>query len=268
MNQLLKVVAIGIFSLASIVGYSQEEEKVPVTIPLKEAIEKKIVKVSITGAAQHALFHEVLDRDGVHYGKCMAIVLDSKIDSLVLLRIDSGTELIPIDSTFQTMIVTKTADFPLYPEEVYLTRFYAMCGQIHDAPPVYGVEYGLGELSDSTTVKLARYFEANFIQNMIGQHALWAYTDNADFLELQKYGADSLNIELTKKILNDLSIVAALNKNDKPEIIEIETEEVPKDDGTIQVNKFLIYVVGGIVLVLFITTFYLLFRRRKSEGTV
>jgi hypothetical protein len=132
-----------------------------------------------------------------------------------------------------------------------------MCGQIHDDPPYIESTYMVGELADSNTVKLALYFEKNFIQNMIGQHALWAYTDEADLKELEKYGADSLTIALTKNILNDLSIKTTLNT-------EKQTEEVLPDD-TVTVSKILIYGTGGLVLLLLTTTIYLLFRSRKND---
>lgn len=56
------------------------------------------------------------------------------------------------------MIVTKTVELPLYPNQTYATRFYAMCGQIHDDPPHFKSTYMVGELADSNTVKLALYF--------------------------------------------------------------------------------------------------------------
>ncbi len=98
-------------------------------------------------------------------------------------------------------------------------------------------------------------FEKNFIQNMIGQHALWAYTNKANLKELGKYGADSLTIALTNNILNDLSIKTTLNA-------EKQTEEVLPDD-TFKVSKILIYGTGGLVLLLLTTTIYLLFRRKN-----
>jgi hypothetical protein len=188
----------------------------------------------------------------------MAIILKSNIDSLILLKIECGTELIPFDSSFQTMIVTKTVELPLYPDQSYATRFYAMCGQIHDGAPYIESTYKVGELSDSNTVKLAKYFEKHFIQNMIGQHALWAYTDEADLKELEKYGADSLSIDLTKNILNELSLKTTLNN-------EKQTKEV-LSDNTIKVNKIIIYSIGVLVLLLLITTIYLLFRRRYKNS--
>lgn len=131
-----------------------------------------MLDLNISGAGDPRVYLDIIDRDGVHYGKCMSIVLKSKIDSLILLTIDCGTELIPLDSSFQNMIVTKTIELPLLLNEKYTTKFYAMCGQIHDHPPHIAMPYVVGDLSDNNTVKLARYFEENFIQNMIRQHAL------------------------------------------------------------------------------------------------
>jgi hypothetical protein len=257
-NQKLKILLTVIAVMTTLLSFGQEQQnKKPTVLPINEAIEKGLLELKISGASDPRIFDEVVDRDGVHFGKCMAIVLKSNIDSLVLLRIDCGTELIPFDTTFQTMIVTKTVELPLYPNQTYATRFYAMCGQIHDGAPYIESTYKVGELSDSNTVKLAKYFEKNFIQNMIGQYALWAYTDEADLKELEKYGADSLTIDLTKNILNKLSIKTTLN-NEK----QIE-ETLP--DNTIKVSKILIYSTGGLVLLLLITTIYLLVRKRRND---
>jgi hypothetical protein len=257
-NEKLKTLLTVIAVMTTLLSFGQEQQnKKPTVLPINEAIDKGLLELKISGASDPRIFHEVVDRDGVHFGKCMAIILKSNIDSLVLLKIDCGTELIPFDTTYQTMIVTKTVELPLYPNQTYATRFYAMCGQIHDDPPHIESTYIVGELSDSNTVKLVQYFEKNFIQNMIGQHALWAYTDEADFIELEKYGADSLTIALAQNILNDLSIKTTLNS-------EKQTEEV-LPDNTITVSKYLIYGSGGLVLLLLTTTIYLLIRRRRND---
>jgi hypothetical protein len=237
-----------------------ENSKKPVVLPIAEAIEKKLLEFEISGASDPRTFNEVVDRNGDHFGKCMAIVMKSNIDSVILVKIDCGTELIPQDSTFQTMIVTKTVELPLYPRQTYATRFYAMCGQIHDAPPFLGSLYEVGGMADSNTVKLAQYFDKQFMQNMIGQHALWAYTDKADFKELEKYGADSLTIAMTTKILDDLSIKTNLNKGKNGK------DTLPDNaiNNTITINIIIVYIAAGILILLLITTSYLLLRKSKN----
>jgi hypothetical protein len=261
-NLNLKYFLIVIAFMTTLATFGQEDQnKKPTVLPIKVAIDKGLLELKISGASDPRLFYEMVDKDGVHYGKCMAIILKSNIDSLILLKIESGTELIPFDSTFQTMIVTKTVELPLYPSQTYATRFYAMCGQIHDAPPHIESLYKFGELADSNTVKLSKYFDKNFIQSMIAQHALWAYTDNADFKELEKYGADSLTIALTADILNDLSIETTLNP--KKQTIDSSPEK------TIQVSPIFYYGTIVFVIILLTTTIYLLLKkRRRNEPSV
>jgi hypothetical protein len=240
-------------------GQSKNENK-PSVIPINDAIDKKMLEFKISGTSDPRIFYEIVDRDGVHFGKCMAIILKSNIDSLVLLKIDCGIELIPFDTTFQTMIVTKSVELPLYPGKTYATRFYAMCGQLHDDPPYIESTYKIGELSDSNTVKLAQYFEKNYIQDMTGQHALWAYTDKADFKELEKYGADSFSIALTSKILNDLSIETSLNPNIRT------TDKLPEE--TIQVSKIVFIGTAAILIILLTSTLYLLVKKRTRDEPI
>ncbi len=189
--------------------------KKPPVVPINEAIDKGMLELKICGAFDPRFFYEVLDREGVHYGKCMAIVLKSNIDSFVLVKLDCGTLLIPADSIVQEMLVTHNAEFPLYPGQTYSTRFYAMCAQLHNRAPNVETTFRIGEMADSSLLKLANYLDANYIQNMLGQHALWAVTDQADFEVLKNYGADSNSILKTKEILSNLNIETKLTVGEK-----------------------------------------------------
>lgn len=260
-NKLMALLTV-ITVMITFLSFGQEQEyRKPSVLQINEAIDKGLLEIEISGASDSRVFHEIIDNDGVHFGKCMAITLKSNIDTLVLLKLDAGTELIPFDSTFQTMIVTKSIELPLYPGQTYTTRAYAMCGQIHDAPPYIGSIYEVGLQADSNTVRLAQYFDEYFIQNMIGQHALWAYTDGADLKDLEKYGADSLSIALTTNILNNLSIKTTLNAEEEVE------EQIEEDSlkNTIEVDVILIYISGSLLFILLISTIYLIFRRKRSN---
>jgi hypothetical protein len=248
-------------SITNLFGQEKKDRSEPTELSINEAIDMELLELKITGAADPRIFEEIVDRDGIHYGKCMAIILKSNIDTLVLLKIESGTELIPFDTAFQTMIVTKSVKFPLYPNSTYATRFYAMCGQIHYAPPYIESSYYVGDLVDSSIVKLAQHFDRYYIQNMIGQHALWAYTDEADINELEKYGADSLTIELTKNILKDVEILTKLTeKNDD--------EQINESNKLILINSYIVYGAGGLLIILTISTLILFIRRRKNDKDV
>ena len=104
-----KIFTLGLFILSNfnLKGQDTLSNRKPTEISLNEAIDKGMLELKISGAYDQRIFYEVVDQDGIHYGKCMAIILKSKIDSIVLLRLDCGTQLIPVDNSVQTMIVTK-----------------------------------------------------------------------------------------------------------------------------------------------------------------
>ena len=84
-NQKLKLLLTVIAVMTTLLSFGQEQKnKKPTVLPINEAIEKGLLELKISGAGDPRIFEEVVDRDGVHFGKCMAIILKSNIDSLVL----------------------------------------------------------------------------------------------------------------------------------------------------------------------------------------
>lgn len=231
----------------------------PKEFSMREAIDKGMLEYRICGLYDPRNFDEVIDKDGLHYGKCLVIVLKSKIDSLVLLRLDSGIQLFPDDSSVQTMIVTHKAILALYPKKTYATRLYAMCGQLHDKAPTSWDNFNVGELADSNVVKIASYLNDNYIQSMIGQHAIWAYTDHSTFEDLKTYGADSVSIAMTKSILTNLKLETKLTPK-----IPLPPLVVVPESNEMRINPYLFYGGMGLILLLTTTVVVLIFKRKKN----
>ncbi len=255
-NKLL--LTIPLVMLLSINSLAQDalEHKKPIPIPITEALDKGMLELNITGAYDPRIFWEVIDRDGVHYGKCMAIVLRSKIDSFIYPKLDCGTLLVPTDDSVQIMITTHEAQFPLYPHSTYATRFYAMCTEFHDRAPTVATTFRIGKMADSSLLKLAKYLEAAYMQNMVGQHAVWAYTDQVNFGDLKKYGADSISIIKTKEILDAVKIKTTLNK----------TDISPVNEKTFTLAKYYVYAGIGLIVILVVTIISLLITKKKRAN--
>ncbi len=258
---ILKTIVLGAFLLINFYVNANDtlSNRKPKEYTMSEAINMGMLEYRITGFYDPRNFDEVIDRDGIHYGKCLVIVLQSKIDSIVLLRLDCGTQLLPEDSSVQTMIVTHEAILALYPKQTYATRLYAMCGQLHDKAPTSMDIFKVGELADSNVVKIANYLNDNYIQSMVGQHAIWAYTDNSTFEDLKPYGADTISIAMTKGILTNLKVETKLTpKTLLPPII------VVPESNEMLINPYLFY--GGLGLILILTTsvFVLILKRKRD----
>lgn len=225
---------------------------------LKSAINDSLVDYRITGAFMPNPYYSEVDGNGMHFGKCMGIILTNRTDSTLVLTLDCGMQLLPLDTTLQTMIVTKALAIELPPHYQLARMFDAMCGQIHDGPPGTYSPYILGELADSNVVKIANYLNIHDIQTVSGQHAIWAYTDKIAADDLKPYGLDSLSLINTIDILNHAGVITRLNP---PKPIVVSTPVV-SDEMTIR--KMYVYIVGGIMVLMFIVIVVLTLKRRTS----
>lgn len=227
----------------------------PNRISLKKAIEKGYVTILLRGVYDGQFYEDIVDKDGLHFGKCMGIVLQSTTENDYILLLKAGTQLIPDDSTFQTMIVTKTIEFPLFKGSYYATKFYAMCGQFHDEAPFINSTYKVAGLAENNIVRLATYFDKNYIQNIIGQHALWAYTDNTNVKELFQYGADSASIALSASILDSVGLKTQINPKKKA-----VNKTLEKDTK----SPVIMYLLAGLSAIFFTTTLILFVKKKPN----
>lgn len=230
-------------------------------IPLKQAIEENKVKTYITGSYNPKQYYRYSDGNGVHYGRCMDVIIESHLDTFVVLKLDAGYSLIPEDSTFQTMYVTKSMEFPLYPNSTIPFSVYAMCGEIHDQPPFYGVKYSLGALADSLVLKTIEVVEREYLQNIVGQHMVWAVANSANKAELVKYGADSISLDKTISTLQANYINCSL-------VNELGVGKVDSKPAYMRVKRVTVY--SGIAYMLVITSgmIFLAVRRYTRKESV
>ncbi|MCX6200013.1 MAG: hypothetical protein NTY88_12470, partial [Bacteroidetes bacterium] len=217
-----------------------------------------LVEVIIYGTLEPGVL-SVVDNDRLHYGKCItAYIRGRNIDSLVMLKLDCGTLLVPLDTSIQTMVVTHDVLFPLNKGADYKASFYAMCAQMHDFPPWGGKMFQLGEMADGSLYKLAHYIEKSHMQNIVGQFAVWAYTDNTVFDTLKLYGADSLSLSQTIEILDAVNVKTKLN--DKPVVIKHLSP-------LIQINRYYLFGGIGLIALLSFVSVYLFFTRSTRDET-
>jgi len=248
-------------------GFAETDstKKIPSKISFSEGITKGLFEYTIVGAHDQRVFPGETDADGLHYGKCIILILESKIDSMILLGIECGRELIPLDSTVQTMIITKEAEIPLYPKLRAATKVYAMCGEIHDYAPDINSSFKYGEMSDTNLIRLAKIIERKFMQNMVAQDAIWAVANNASIEELVKYGADKTSLALTRDLLNEGGYVTQINPRGKiVQPAQSESSLLEKLKGKIEINKPAAYLFAGIMLGLIISLIILLKRNTKK----
>lgn len=239
------------------------------TVLIQDAVEKKMIGYKITGSWNQYDQQQFLDADGQYFGKCMTIDIKSKVDSTIRIYIVNGLMLMCEDTATQDMIITKPIYVELEPRKSKTVQLYAMCSEIHDFMPHSQTSYSVGSMADNNLVAITKAIDDMFMHNVVGQGAVWAYTDNATEEDIRKYGATGASIELTIQVLNKAGVTTQLNPHqitDTDSIIVQTVTPIPTtnpDQDVILLDTYIVYIAGGIILLLLGSTVFLLIRIKK-----
>jgi hypothetical protein len=149
-----------------------------------------------------------------HYGECIDVRIKNNSATPMVLKLENGTLLLSRVNHTQNMLITKTAYYTLQPNEKYIGRITAICGELHkNAPDIY-VNYDIGNKAPADLCRLAAIIEQTNEQNMAGQYAVWAASDKATSKELgENYEILKRSQELLKKATINFNIFGAANDN-------------------------------------------------------
>lgn len=142
---------------------------------LGDAAQRKLIAVSLTGAERDTAF---TGEYSSHYGPCMQLQLSSNSSESMSLKLEYGYNLVPDDSSLQTMIVTQTLIVRLAPKQKKTCRLYAMCTQAHDGGPSPQSRFELRNRSTGHLLELTELLNRKKYQGNTAQNAMWCLTDD------------------------------------------------------------------------------------------
>lgn len=252
-------------------------------INILDAIDKKVIEYNSTGRWNQEDKSEYIDADGQYFGKCMLIILHNISDDTVYIFIPEGLILVSGDTIVQNMLITKPIYTLLNPKQAKKISLYAMCSELHDRVPATFVKYRVGKMGDSNLVSIAKVINESFMQNVVGQDAVWAYTDNASVEDLSQYGATNESLNLTLLLLEKAKVETKLAKelnfvsdkeikSNRDSVISKLTNEfkasqhqLASQSGKFILNPYIIYSGIATIVLLVGATVTLAFRRTKNK---
>jgi hypothetical protein len=238
-------------------------------IEIKSAIDSSLINVEIEGFYGKSKFRPV-DNTGSYFGQCITITIENETDSILIIEMPVGSILKCKDTTVQDMIITKQFALYLYPKRKKGFLMYAMCGEISDAAPGAGIFYDYGGLASSEVVKTAQMIQEKNIQNIIGQHTMWAVRNDADSTKLLHYGATLSSLQTIVNNLSEIDIETKLTSQipplkDEPIIqtVQKRNNNVIEKESDFELNTLSIILIGlcGILLI----TIIILVRKNKNN---
>ncbi|MBN8685331.1 MAG: hypothetical protein J0L99_22000 [Chitinophagales bacterium] len=135
------------------------------TIPLKEAVDKGLIKVNVKAL-------------GGHSGACIQVQIIRLGQSHYKISIPAGHVFYPTDSSTQNLIVVKEELATLALPRTTL-KVQGLCSQAHDASPQAEESFSLGEMAGGALQKMAEHLSRSLLyQDPSAQTAIWAMSDS------------------------------------------------------------------------------------------
>lgn len=165
------------------------------TYTFKRALSKRLIKAEIRGV------ENVQPNSSHNYGQCMQMKLTNLTTQQFNVKLEAGQQLVPGDTTVQTMLVTEGKTFSLKSRSSVQEYINAMCMQMHDAAPVYKHTFSAGEMSKGNMLTFAQLLEKQKYFDSTAQYALWCLTDNVDIKAIK--GSDTNQVKQLQKFVSE-----------------------------------------------------------------
>lgn len=134
------------------------------TIPLKEAVDKGLIKVNVTAL-------------GGHSGACIQVQITRLGQSHFKISIPAGQVFYPTDTSTQNIIVVREELATLALPRTTL-KIQGLCSQAHDASPSAAETFSIGEMAGGALQKMAEHLSrTQLYQDPSAQNAIWAMAD-------------------------------------------------------------------------------------------
>jgi hypothetical protein len=174
----------------TLVGTATPTPTQPKCIPVKQAVAKGLIQLTLTGNGQ--LFF----KSPLHY-----VVVNLTANPIVIC-FPVGQINNPVDSGSQSLILPKETILDLGAGQTLEGDLDAFCINEHKHAPSTGLEYHLGPMAKGSLLALAHAIEAQSAQGRLGaQMAIWAITDGTTLNDLNANATpDPNNPSLTDSI--------------------------------------------------------------------
>lgn len=136
-----------------------------------------------------------------YYGDCIEIEVEQKTATDVTINVEMLTKLIPLDSDYQMMIISKSQTISLtYQGHIQTVSVYGFCAQMHKTMPTASITFTVSSTLYSTSSnvgKVLAYLQTNtsYLSKSAGQCAIWACTDGPTEVDIGHYGFEDVRID-------------------------------------------------------------------------
>ena len=164
------------------------------SIPLSEAIKKKMVSVSISAVNK--------DRDkaqSTYWGACLNLTISNLTSTPISIEMEPGMFVTPNDSSTQRLIILDNSTLMIAANKTKKSTLNAACSQMFKSAPSADLAYNINGKADGSLLDLAKLIAVKKYHSYAAQNAVWALTDNNDIGSI--YSENTAEMDTLRKFV-------------------------------------------------------------------
>jgi hypothetical protein len=148
--------------------------------------------LSIEDALKRNMISCDIESKGGHTGNCVDMRVKNLTSNKLIVKLESGRNLVSLDTNSQDILVVKEELFVLNPSQAQQKEVFGFCSESHKSAPNKADLFTLGEMKDKNIVKLTQYLAANKYPISAMQDAIWTLTNNRPVASIFHANRDSI----------------------------------------------------------------------------
>ncbi len=169
-----------------------------IKIGLAEALKNKSIQLQASSIS------------GGYQGKTTRLVITNNTKSVLQITVDLGIILEPEDSVSQPMVLAGEEMLAVLPHAQGEVAVQTFCGNGPKMCPSRDLKFTFSRVGSDTLVQVLRFIKTNGLYDFVGQHAVWAITNNHALSSVYDPDRDAMS----KKLIDLLVAVTGRPKPD------------------------------------------------------
>lgn len=173
---------------------------------LSEALKDNSVKLS------------AINVEGRYNGKTTKLFVTNNTRSVLQITVDVGMILKPDEGDYQPMVLAGEEMLAVLPHAQGEVLVQTFCGYSSRSCPKKDLAYSFDRMAGDTLAKVLRFIKTNTLFDYLGQHAVWAITNNHALTEVYDPARDVVS----KKLID---LISATTGKPKPDYYTLVADE-------------------------------------------
>lgn len=148
--------------------------------------------LSIEDAVKRNMISCAIESKGGHTGNCVNMSVKNLTSTKLIVKLESGRNLVSLDTNSQDILVVKEELFVLNPSQTQHKEIFGFCSESHKSEPNKSDLFTIGEMKDKNIVKLTQHLAANKYPISAMQDAIWSLTNNRPVASIFHANRDSI----------------------------------------------------------------------------